>query len=272
MKTFLSLLRKSFGWALLVWMTIFLLWNAAVGYYFEELMVVQEENASALLALDLIGIALKIWFMGYLFLVSVRTMQGVQKPLYPINFKSSFVAGLRFFLRLILINIPLVLAFYVAYYTGIQSSRFMTIFVACYLLLIAIPFILLMVKEFEKMPIFGKLWNFLKKNINTCFGYSFLAAFSYLVWFYFSMGILELAKQYSTSMSWLIFFTLVSYVSLFYMLAFVAVLAGHFVRRINEKQAVVADKEAKTEVEVEKKALVAPKKVSASRRKKVVKR
>lgn len=242
MKTVSELLKKSFGWPLLMWFGIFLLWNGAAGYFAGAVVLDQIEAATwNLVVMELIGIVLKIWFAGYLFLVAVRATQSVQNVLKPVDFKASFVAGVRITCRFVFINLPLIILLaFSAWYDLFDVPYFFNAYTVLYLLFIIIPFTLLLISKPVEMSFMDGLWTFFKRNAGACFSFTFFAASSYLVWFYVSSGIIALAQSYSISMWTLAIAVLVPYFLLFYTAIFNAVLAGFYVAKINAKEKALA--------------------------------
>ena len=234
MKTFLTLLKKAFGIPLFVWFIFFILWEALVGVFTEDVALLgmrfdEGFTEIAIVSLDVVGILLKIWFLGYWFLVACRMANGCSKPLYPNCFKESFVMGIRIFFRLFILSLPLMLVLAGVYWLNTPAAaQFYNWYILFYIVFLLTPFCLYFVSHVQQMPILDGLWTYFKKNANFCFAYLICCAFSYVIWFNVTNIIFDLGRAYSTSQLGLALVSLTPFLLLFYMFFFNAVLLGYF--------------------------------------------
>lgn len=250
MKKIFGFFRKAIGWPLLFWAGLFFVWLATqilVQDYYADKPRLIDDMDRVLLVLDLIGIVLKIWFLGYFFCVASRVAESIAKPLYPLALKDSFIMGIHVLFRLIFICLPLAAASYVTYYfNSLDAENFFYWFSLTYILFMIVPFCLYFVSHTEPLPYlfrgsFLKSWDY-------CFYFTMLTLFSYLFGIAFVDWAVELmfnsvsAKFNFSSISFAAFI----YVSFFYMILFNALLLGLFSKKavdsLEKKPAVKEEK------------------------------
>ena len=282
MKTILQLFRKAMSWPLFLWGFVFLVWRMLSAYYWSiPTGLTTQQLTNILVALDLAGFVLGMWFLGYLFLIAIRTAAGENKPLYPLALKDSFVMGVHVIFRFIFICLPVIVLFGSTILYNKPASKQFDIISLLYLTFVFVPFCLYFVMNVKKLP-YLFTWSFFKKNFDRCFLFLFLSVLSYC----FLNAIFDLMYHFGLDAdvyTWReVRLFLLIYVILFYLMSLNAVLLGYFagLARRDEAEVSLLPKEtvpvqepvvaeAKT---VTVKAPVATKKKVASKKKPVAQR
>lgn len=235
MKTILNLIRAAFGWQLFVWIVFFTLLNAAAAHFQIN------QSAAGETIIQALSILTSLTFTGYLFNVAIRKAKNQPKPLKPIDVKSSFVLGVRFFVRILFIALPMIAVMAGAtYFNTPETYNFAQIYSLIYSVFVLAPFIFYLVKSAPELSWGSGLWNYFKKSASQVFAFIFWSALIYIAWLYFTQYCLNLAQIYATSALQLAGFIFLPFAILFYVLFLNAVLLGFFVSQTSATSTEVA--------------------------------
>ena len=276
MRTFLQLFKKAMGLPLLVWFALFYLWRFILAYCMLAPVEDVEIWTYVFVVVILIGIVIKLWFIGYLFCVASRISAGSPKPLYPLGLKTSFVMGIRVFNRLIFVLLPLITTLIaVALINEPIAEGYFNVFRWFYIVFFFVPFCLYFVANSGNLPCLFT-WEYFKKNLDLVLAFIFSCGFVHYAWIFNTQGMLSLmGNVYVFSWKEEMLTTAYNFLDV-YRYAFVAVLLGYLAGKTREvpDEAPVVEPvtEAKVTETVKEEKSVASAKKPASEKKKTVKK